>query len=102
VSAELANVYMGGNSPTDHALQLAAKNLNASWAKGQLDAGIDLARKNLTIRLNSIRSTTPWGYSETNPYGREAGGVAAPQAPAAAPTTPSRVYYDSNGNPIKK
>src|SRR6266851_350777 len=33
VTSELGNVYMGGNSPTDHALQLAGKNLSADWDK---------------------------------------------------------------------
>ena len=57
VASELANVYMGGNSPTDHALQLAGKNLNADWSQAQLSDAITLARKNLTIRLNSIKNT---------------------------------------------
>lgn len=63
VSSELANVYMGGNSPTDQALRLASKNLSADWTQGQLLAAIDLARKNLKIRLNSMTVIGPAGIS---------------------------------------
>lgn len=54
VTAELANVYMGGNSPTDHALKLAEKNLRADWDLKVLTDMIGLARTNLNIRSNSI------------------------------------------------
>lgn len=54
VTSELGNVYMGGNSPTDHALSLAGKNLSADWTKDQLMSAIKLARTNLQIRNNSI------------------------------------------------
>ena len=54
VTSELGNVYMGGNSPTDHALSLAGKNLSADWTKDQLLSAIKLARTNLQIRTNSI------------------------------------------------
>lgn len=54
VTSELGNVYMGGNSPTDHALSLAGKNLSADWTRDQLLNAIKLARTNLQIRNNSI------------------------------------------------
>jgi len=54
VTSELANVYMGGNSPTDHAMALAAKNLQANWSEPQLKALIQQQRRNLQIRSNSI------------------------------------------------
>ncbi len=57
VQSELGNVYMGGNSPTDYALQLAEKNLSADWTKAQLLSAIDLARTNLKIRQNAIKNT---------------------------------------------
>ena len=56
VVSELGNVYMGGNSPTDHALQLAGKNLSADWTKAQLLSAVKLARENLRIRANSMTS----------------------------------------------
>ena len=70
VASELANVYMGGNSPTDHALKLAQKNLSADWSLPQLLSAVELARKNLQIRLNAIANTDVLGVSESNPYGR--------------------------------
>ncbi len=59
VTSELANAYMGGNSPTDHALQLAAKNLSADWDQKVLTDMIKLAKTNLAIRRNSIEQAGP-------------------------------------------
>lgn len=59
VVSELGNAYMGGNSPTDHALSLAAKNLSADWSAPQLKALTQLARQNLSIRRNSIENAAP-------------------------------------------
>ncbi len=68
VTSELANVYMGGNSPTDHALSLAAKNLQADWTRDQLKSATALSRKNLQIRSNSMRNVGVAGASPNNPY----------------------------------
>jgi hypothetical protein len=81
VTSELANVYMGGNSPTDHALQLAAHNLNAAWSKGTLIDMVNLGRKNLQIRANSMRNIGVSGG------GAMPGNVYAPTAPPVAPPT---------------
>lgn len=80
VTADLGNVYMGGNSPTDHALKLAEKSLSADWSEAVLIDMIGLARKNVTIRQNSIKNTGVAGASDQNPY--------APPAPGAAQTGP--------------
>lgn len=82
VTSELGNVYMGGNSPTDHALGLAAKNLSADWALPQLKAALDLSRKNLQIRANSMNTVGAVGISENNPY--------SPKPEAT--TTPTKTY----------
>lgn len=58
VTSELGNVYMGGNSPTDHALKLAGKNLSADWSAQTLKDMTKLARTNLKIRNNSIVNST--------------------------------------------
>lgn len=95
VVSELGNAYMGGNSPTDHALRLAAQNLSSNWSPEVLKAGTDLARKNLLIRRNSIYSTNP-----INP------GVAPPpigqQPGTPSPATPKVQKWgrDANGNPV--
>jgi hypothetical protein len=70
LTSELGNVYMGGNSPTDHALSLAGKNLSAEWSEKVLRDMTKLARTNLRIRLNSMNSI----------------GAAGVTSPAAAPT----------------
>ena len=63
VTSELGQVYMGGNSPTDHALGLAEKNLKGEWDRKVLTDMIELARTNLRIRKNSITHSTPAGLS---------------------------------------
>lgn len=76
VTSELGNVYMGGNSPTDHALSLAAKNLSADWSMGQLKSMVEQSRVNLKIRQNSMRNVGPVSQGGgTNNY-------AAPTAPS--------------------
>lgn len=59
LTSELGNVYMGGNSPTDHALSLAGKNLSADWSNDTLRDMTKLARTNLRIRLNSMQNLGP-------------------------------------------
>lgn len=92
VTSELGNVYMGGNSPTDHALTLAAKNLSADWSEATLKAMTKLARTNLQIRQNSMRNVGVAGASAGNPYAP----AAAPAAPAARPTATHR-YNPATG-----
>ncbi len=83
VTADLGNVYMGGNSPTDHALGLAAKALSADWDQKVLKDMTALARKNVQTRMNSINTTGVAGASEGNPY--------APKPAAEAPPASSGV-----------
>ena len=94
LTSELGQVYMGGNSPTDHALKLAGKNLSADWSKDTLKTMTDLARKNLQIRRNSMQSVGVAGASAGNPYVAQT----ATSTPVAGG---KRVKYDMNGNPIK-
>lgn len=87
LTSELGQVYMGGNSPTDHALSLAGKNLSADWSQDTLKTMTALARKNLEIRRNSMSSVGVAGASAGNIY---AGGGGAPAAiPTAAPAAPA-------------
>jgi hypothetical protein len=88
VTSELGNVYMGGNSPTDHALQLAAKNLSADWSLPQLQAALDLSRTNLKIRANSMVNVGVAGASADNPYDQP-----APAAAGFTVTAPNGKTY---------
>jgi hypothetical protein len=54
LTSELGNVYMGGNSPTDHALGLAQKNLSSDWNDTTFREALKQAKLNLGIRRNSI------------------------------------------------
>lgn len=63
--SELATVYKGGNSSTDDSLALAAKQLSADWSAAQLTAAVQLVRKNLSIRQNSITSTGVGGIGDS-------------------------------------
>lgn len=78
VVADLGNVYMGGNSPTDHAIGLASKSLSGEWDAKVLKDMIALAKKNVTVRRNSIANTGVSGASADNPY-------ATPVVPTTAP-----------------
>lgn len=49
VTAELGQSIMGGNTPTDHALQLAAKNLSSDWTDQVLRDSIKQVRYNLNL-----------------------------------------------------
>jgi hypothetical protein len=93
LTAELGNVYMGGNSPTDHALGLAQKNLSADWNEGQFREAIDQARKNIQYRVNSIKNSSVVGASAGNKY--------APSQ-AAEPTTSAPVRKSVGGKTYEK
>lgn len=67
-TADLATVYMGGNSPTDHGLELAATALKGDWSEKVLHDMVKLGKANVTIRRNSINNTGVAGASATNPY----------------------------------
>lgn len=90
LTADLGNVYMGGNSPTDHALGLAGKNLSADWNKDTFEEAIKQARANLKIRLNSMKNSGAVGLSGTTNYAPPNEGTTQ-SAPAqqAAPAAPS-------------
>lgn len=87
VTADLGNVYMGGNSPTDHALSLASKSLSGDWDQKVLHDMVTLARKNVVIRHNSIKNTGVQGASPDNPY---------------APKTDEPVTPPAAKNPFRK
>ena len=70
----LGNVYMGGNTPTDQAFKLATENLKADWNPETFNAGLKLARQNLTYRANAMKTAAPVGMGGENRY-------AAPAAP---------------------
>jgi hypothetical protein len=85
VVADLGNVYMGGNSPTERALELAGKSLKSEWSEQVLIDMVGLARKNVLIRRNSINATGVQGASEDNPYGFQGRPAQAPPPAQAGP-----------------
>ncbi len=95
VTADLGNVYMGGNSPTDQALGLAGKSLSGDWSEKVLHDMVTLARKNVTIRRNSIVNSGVAGASANNPY-------ATPPAALAAPAGIPSVGSTFNGGKVLK
>ena len=98
LTSELANVYMGGNSPTDHSMSLAAENLRADFNEDQFAKVFPLLRRNLKIRDNSMKSVGVAGVSGNSTYGHQSTdlefeGGAAPAQPqqSAAPDYRSAV-----------
>ena len=68
VTTELGSVYAGGNSTTDHMLELASKNLSADWDETVLHDMISQTRQNLQIRENSIKNVRSAGRNGENAY----------------------------------
>ena len=89
VASELGQMYMGGTSPTDHALKMGAENLKAEWDKDTLLKLVRQAKGNIRIRLNSM-NLGPTGIGDnayyTQPKPLEMPGD--PNTNAALPTTP--------------
>ena len=98
VTSELGNVYMGGNSPTDHALTLAAKNLSANWTEAQLKSALALTRKNLQIRQNSMRNVGVAGATAGNPYAAPA--PSAPSGTIRAMDPQGNIHEAPAGTPL--
>jgi hypothetical protein len=98
LTSDLGNIYMGGNSPTEHALKLAHTNLQADWNPGQFEEAIKQVRKNVLFRKNALGSTVPAGASPANPYfkgGQGEGEVKA--APAVDPKdAEAKAWLDAN------
>jgi hypothetical protein len=68
-TSELAVVYQGGNSPTDHAMELAAQNISGNWNEAAFNQALTNMRQNIGIRRNSILSSAqPIGVSSNSPY----------------------------------
>jgi hypothetical protein len=95
MTAELGTVYMGGNSPTDHAMELASKNLDTDWSDSTLQDNLDQIDKNLSIRLNSLNLST--GGVPTSQYNQMTPNVAAPSQslPSSTGNAPSLSDYKS-------
>ena len=68
LQAEIATVYKGGNSPTDIGLKKAQEILSGNWTYDTLRSAVELARKNLKYRINSIRNTGVAGATTGNRY----------------------------------
>jgi hypothetical protein len=95
VVGDLGSVYMGGNSPTDHAMKLAETALNENWDHDVLISMVQQAKSNVHIRKNSINNTGVAGASADNPYMPAAPAQAPPPPPApVSVTSPSgQVFY---------
>jgi hypothetical protein len=102
VTASLGNVYMGGNSPTDHSLELAGENLKDNWSTKTIHSAIDQIRKTLQYRQNAMRNIGVAGLPNGNAYGPSgnaplapiggsprAGDTPAPSSAAPAATAPA-------------
>ncbi len=82
LTADLGNIYMGGNSPTDQALKLGHQALQSDWGPEAFEEGLKQAKLNIGIRQNSMKhGSGPAGLSGTTNYAPGAGA----EAPAAAP-----------------
>jgi hypothetical protein len=91
VQAELAGVFMGGNSPTDAAFQLAAHSLSGDWSAQTLRDNLKLVDENLRYRRNALTNAGAVEPADTSSYG-----VAPPVQEAQPPAVPA---YQRGGPP---
>ncbi len=94
LTSEFAVIYQGGNTPTDHALQLAAKNLSADFPEGVMDNMIQLSKKNIQIRLNSIKQTGVSGVGESRYAPDQEGDGTTP--PVASPVKDFKTFHEKS------
>lgn len=87
---ELANIYMGGNSPTDHALKVASSNLSAEWNQEQFERALANVEETLKYRKNSIAQSQPMGTSAGNEYWQGQGGAGSTGGQGAPPPAPTK------------
>lgn len=99
---ELAQGFMGGNSPTDRAFNLTVDILDPKYGGKQMSAALDQLETNLGIRMNAIRSTPPLtaGGEFSPQYSQFSGQASSRQAPPQSSGTPQgkiRVRRKSDG-----
>jgi hypothetical protein len=92
--SELGTVYKGGNASTDESLKLAGENLKGEWNDVTFKKALQLVRKNLQIRKNSIMSSSAAGVREGSPYATAPGTQVGP-----TPGTVVDGYEFKGGNP---
>jgi hypothetical protein len=63
----LANIYMGGNSPTDKALDLAKQQLSSDWNPETFKAALKQAMANVSYRKAAMNASVPFA-SPNNKY----------------------------------
>ena len=71
IQAELGQVFMGGNSPTDRALKLAESSINENFGYDQMKSVLATIKDNVRFRANAIDNSGPQlfgGESITSPY----------------------------------
>ncbi len=88
-AGEFGQVLMGGNSPTDHALQLGAKMLQGDWNDQTFKKALKQLRIDFKIRQNSLTNAGVAGASEGNTYAQP------------APGGGKEIHYDEKGNRIQ-
>jgi hypothetical protein len=102
LTADLGNIYMGGNSPTDQALKLGHQALQSDWGPQAFEEGIKQAKLNIGIRQNSMRHGGPAGLSGTTNYapGVGGGGAAPEAAKSYTPPAGAQTATGPNGHKI--
>jgi hypothetical protein len=104
LTAEVANVYMGGNSPTDHALKLAGENLKADWNEETFKQLLGLMRTQMKFRRQAMDEVGAAGTRGENQYARTpAAEPAAAQVKSGSPAASAedqaaKQWVDANPN----
>jgi hypothetical protein len=100
LQGEIAIVLMGGYAPTNHSLELAAKNIQANWDEQMLTGNLERIDGLMDMREASQKQITPnVPGGGASAYFHGPGGEVTPQTPNApvAPKGATVVGKASNG-----
>lgn len=97
LSSEVGTALMGGNSPTDHALQQASTLLKGEWDEKTFMEAVRVLRKDLQIRANSLSTAAPAGMAGPNQYWRGATSEQQMAGVQGMPTPPASVAPPAGG-----
>lgn len=106
MTGEMGTVIMGGNSPTDHGLELAGKQFSSNWTKQTALEALTQTEQNIRYRENSMNNLGTAGisdgrFNQQNPT-QALGGQQPPAAPqSSAPPAGSIVWQRVNGKLVQ-
>jgi hypothetical protein len=104
MQANLATIYRSGYSPTNTALESAAKSLSGDWSRKAALGSLDQIERIVSYRDQAMQQVGPMTGRDENQYAPR-GNAPPPDTGGASgnlPPVTSSWTIDANGNPVKK